>query len=44
MLHQDDFSRCFSAQSLSSLTELYCFTLEDYKWGVILRTYLSLKA
>ena len=28
---QDDFSWCFSAPSLSPLTELYCFTLEDYK-------------
>ena len=28
---QDDFSWCFSAPSLSPLTEFYCFTLEDYK-------------
>lgn len=41
---QDDFSSCFSAWSLSSLTELHCFTLEGYKWGGILRTYLSLRA
>ena len=41
---QDDDSWCFSAPSLSPLTEFYCFTLEDYKWGGVLRTYLSLRA